>query len=64
MRFPETQNFFTCHSAIWTEFKGCRATKSKRIPGPHFVYGFMTTAVCTEDLIRVDDVTESAKLAE
>src|SRR4030081_3184886 len=29
---------------IWTEFKGDRATKSKPIPGPHLVYGFLTTA--------------------
>jgi putative SOS response-associated peptidase YedK len=29
---------------IWTEFKGDRGTKSKPIPGPHNVYGFLTTA--------------------
>ena len=28
---------------IWTEFKGDRGTKSKPIPGPHQVYGFLTT---------------------
>lgn len=28
---------------IWTEFKGERGTKSKSIPGPHLVYGFLTT---------------------
>jgi putative SOS response-associated peptidase YedK len=28
---------------IWTEFKGERGTKSKPIPGPHLVYGFLTT---------------------
>jgi putative SOS response-associated peptidase YedK len=27
-----------------TEFKGDRGTKSKPIPGPHLVYGFLTTA--------------------
>jgi hypothetical protein len=27
-----------------TEFKGDRGTKSKLIPGPHLVYGFLTTA--------------------
>jgi putative SOS response-associated peptidase YedK len=27
----------------WTEFKGERGTKSKPIPGPHLVYGFLTT---------------------
>ena len=31
-------------ASIWTEFKGDRGTKSKLIPGPHLVYGFMTTA--------------------
>jgi putative SOS response-associated peptidase YedK len=29
--------------AIWTEFKGDRGTKSKPVPGPHNVYGFLTT---------------------
>ena len=29
---------------IWTEFKGDRGTKSKPIPGPHLVYGLLTTA--------------------
>jgi SOS response associated peptidase (SRAP) len=29
---------------IWTEFKGDRGTKSKPIPGPHNVCGFLTTA--------------------
>ena len=29
---------------IWSEFKGDRGTKSKPIPGPHLVYGFLTTA--------------------
>jgi SOS response associated peptidase (SRAP) len=29
---------------LWTEFKGERGTKSKPIPGPHLVYGFLTTA--------------------
>jgi putative SOS response-associated peptidase YedK len=29
---------------MWTEFKGDRGTKSKPIPGPHLVYGFLTTA--------------------
>ena len=31
-------------AGIWTEFKGDRGTKSKPIPGPHPVYGFLTTA--------------------
>jgi hypothetical protein len=31
-------------AGIWTEFKGDRGTKSKPIPDPHLVYGFLTTA--------------------
>ena len=31
-------------AGMWTEFKGDRGTKSKPIPGPHLVYGFLTTA--------------------
>jgi putative SOS response-associated peptidase YedK len=34
----------TAFAGIWTEFKGDRGTKSKPIPGPHRVYGFLTTA--------------------
>jgi putative SOS response-associated peptidase YedK len=34
----------TCFGGIWTEFKGDRGTKSKPIPGPHQVYGFLTTS--------------------
>jgi putative SOS response-associated peptidase YedK len=30
-------------AGIWTEFKGDRGTKSKPIPGPHQVYGFLMT---------------------
>jgi putative SOS response-associated peptidase YedK len=30
--------------SIWTEFKGDRGTKSKPVPGPHLVYGFLTTS--------------------
>jgi putative SOS response-associated peptidase YedK len=33
-----------CFAGIWTEFKGDRGTKSKPIPGPHNVYGFLTTS--------------------
>jgi putative SOS response-associated peptidase YedK len=29
---------------VWTEFKRDRGTKSKPIPGPHLVYGFLITA--------------------
>ena len=31
-------------AGIWTVFKGDRGTKSKPIPGPHDVYGFLTTS--------------------
>jgi putative SOS response-associated peptidase YedK len=34
----------TAFAGIWTEFKGDRRTKSKPIPGPHNVYGFLTTS--------------------
>jgi putative SOS response-associated peptidase YedK len=34
-------------AGIWTEFKGDRGTKSKPIPGPHLVYGVLTTAADT-----------------
>jgi putative SOS response-associated peptidase YedK len=30
-------------AGMWTEFRGDRGTKSKPIPGPHLVYGFLTT---------------------
>jgi putative SOS response-associated peptidase YedK len=33
-----------CFAGIWTTFNGDRGTKSKPIPGPHQVYGFLTTA--------------------
>jgi putative SOS response-associated peptidase YedK len=33
-----------CFAGIWTTFNGDRGTKSKPIPGPHLVYGFLTTA--------------------
>jgi putative SOS response-associated peptidase YedK len=32
------------YAGIWTEFRGDRGTKSKPIPGPHNVYGFLTTS--------------------
>jgi putative SOS response-associated peptidase YedK len=31
-------------AGLWTEFKGDRGTKSKPVPGPHLVYGFLTTS--------------------
>ncbi|WP_315720145.1 MULTISPECIES: SOS response-associated peptidase [unclassified Bradyrhizobium] len=32
-----------CFAGIWTEFRGDRGTKSKPVPGPHLIYGFLTT---------------------
>ncbi|MEA2822991.1 MAG: hypothetical protein QOJ86_4995 [Bradyrhizobium sp.] len=31
-------------AGIWTVFRGDRGTKSKPVPGPHSVFGFLTTA--------------------
>jgi putative SOS response-associated peptidase YedK len=31
-------------AGIWTTFSGDRGTKSKPVPGPHLVYGFLTTS--------------------
>ena len=39
----ETRPLFA-FAGIWTTFKGDRGTKSKPVPGPHQVYGFLTTA--------------------
>jgi hypothetical protein len=33
-----------CFAGIWTTYNGDRGTKSKPIPGPHHIYGFLTTA--------------------
>jgi putative SOS response-associated peptidase YedK len=52
---PETNKDVVCFAlnvdrplfafaGIWTTFNGDRGTKSKPIPGPHQVYGFVTTA--------------------
>jgi putative SOS response-associated peptidase YedK len=52
---PETKKDVACFAlnedrllfafaGIWTEFKGDRGTKSEPVPGPHLVYGFLTTA--------------------
>jgi len=30
-------------AGVWTTFNGDRGTKSRPIPGPHQVYGFLTT---------------------
>jgi putative SOS response-associated peptidase YedK len=30
-------------AGIWTEFRGERGPKSKPVPGPHLVFGFLTT---------------------
>src|ERR1700712_2515183 len=38
----ETRPLFA-FAGIWTEFRGERGPKSKPLPGPHLVYGFLTT---------------------
>ncbi|MGT2435028.1 SOS response-associated peptidase [Bradyrhizobium betae] len=38
----ETRPLFA-FAGIWTTFSGDRGTKSKPVPGPHQVYGFLTT---------------------
>jgi putative SOS response-associated peptidase YedK len=43
MKKPGTELAFG-FGGLWTEFKGDRGTKSKPIPGPHLIYGFLTTA--------------------
>ena len=30
-------------AGIWKTFNGDRDTKSKLVPGPHLIYGFLTT---------------------
>lgn len=30
---------------MWMTFNGDRRTQSKPLPGPHYVYGFLTTAL-------------------
>ena len=30
-------------AGIWKTFNGDRGTKSKLVPGPHLIYGFLTT---------------------
>jgi hypothetical protein len=44
--YPETKKKDVVFSFadIWTPFNGDRGTKSKPIPGPHLVYGFLTTS--------------------
>ena len=34
----------TAFAGIWTKLRDDRGTKSKSIPGPHLVYGFLTTS--------------------
>jgi putative SOS response-associated peptidase YedK len=34
----------TAFAGVWTTFDGDRGTKSKPVPGPHQVYGFLTTS--------------------
>jgi putative SOS response-associated peptidase YedK len=36
-------SWYGCPKGDWTEYEGDRGTKSKLIPEPHLVYGFLTT---------------------
>ena len=42
VRANEERSLFA-FAGIWTTINGDRGTKSKPIPGPHQVYGFLTT---------------------
>lgn len=41
---PDEERPLAAFAGIWTTFKGDRGTKSKPVPGPHQVHGFLTTA--------------------
>src|SRR5229473_3444393 len=41
---PQREPPLFAFAGIWTEFEGDRGTKSKPLPGPHDVYGFLTTS--------------------
>jgi putative SOS response-associated peptidase YedK len=43
-RFPKDDRPLTAFAGTWTTFNGDRGTKSKPVPGPHQVYGFLTTS--------------------
>jgi putative SOS response-associated peptidase YedK len=51
----------TTFAGIWTEFKGDRGLKSKPIPGPHLVSGFLTTSpnAVVEAALSPDRATSS-----
>jgi hypothetical protein len=49
-------------AGIWTSFSGARGTKSKPIPGPHLVYGFLTTAPKAAMLSAIRDQPKFSKL--
>jgi len=57
----------TAFAGIWAEFRGDRGTKSKPVPGPHLVYGFLTTdaarraARVEQNLINVPHIRAAAK---
>jgi putative SOS response-associated peptidase YedK len=39
-------------AGLWAMFKGDRGPKSKPVPGPHLVYGFLTTTPKAKALQR------------
>ena len=42
--FALNDRLLTAFAGIWAEYRGDRGTKWKLIPGPHLVYGFLTTS--------------------
>jgi putative SOS response-associated peptidase YedK len=44
LRLNEDRPLFA-FAGMWTIFNGDRGTKSRPIPGPHQIYGFLTTAL-------------------
>jgi putative SOS response-associated peptidase YedK len=41
-------------AGIWTEYRGNRGTKSKPVPGPHLIYGFLTTPAVVKPIQEID----------
>jgi putative SOS response-associated peptidase YedK len=44
LRFYDKSRPLSAFTGIWAEPRADRGTKSKPIPGPHLVYGFLTMA--------------------
>jgi len=46
---------------VWTEYRGDRGTKSKPVPGPHLVYGFLTTPAVVKPSRRSSELPTAAE---